>query len=86
MGNVVGTRRLPTTLWKQLERHAERQELLHSLGAVGAVLGQLLLFAEGQAMPIAIPCLGCGGKFRTPDEAAGKRVKCPKCSAMKPKR
>lgn len=33
-------------------------------------------------MPIMVQCSGCGGKFRAPDEAAGKRVKCPKCSAM----
>jgi len=32
-------------------------------------------------MPIAVQCSGCGGKFRAPDEAAGKRVKCPKCSS-----
>ncbi len=35
---------------------------------------------EGRAMPIAVQCTGCGGRFRAPDEAAGKRVKCPKCS------
>jgi hypothetical protein len=33
-------------------------------------------------MPIAVQCSGCGGRFRAPDEAAGKRVKCPKCSAL----
>jgi len=33
-------------------------------------------------MPIVVQCSGCGSKFRAPDEAAGKRVKCPKCSAM----
>ena len=32
-------------------------------------------------MPITVECSGCGGRFRAPDEAAGKRVKCPKCSA-----
>ena len=32
-------------------------------------------------MPIVVQCSGCGGKFRAPDEAAGKRVKCPKCSS-----
>ena len=31
-------------------------------------------------MPIAVECSGCGGKFRAPDQAAGKRVKCPTCS------
>jgi len=33
-------------------------------------------------MPIAVQCSGCGGKFRAPDAAAGKRAKCPKCSAV----
>ena len=33
-------------------------------------------------MPITVQCSGCGGKFRAPDEAAGKRVKCPKCSGV----
>jgi hypothetical protein len=33
-------------------------------------------------MPIAVQCSGCGGKFRATDEAAGKRVKCPKCSTI----
>ena len=31
-------------------------------------------------MPIIVQCSGCGGKFRGPDELAGKQVKCPKCS------
>lgn len=31
-------------------------------------------------MPIAVQCSGCGGKFRASDDAAGRRVKCPKCS------
>jgi hypothetical protein len=33
-------------------------------------------------MPIAVQCSGCGGKFRAPDGAAGKQVKCPKCSVI----
>ena len=33
-------------------------------------------------MPISIQCSGCGGKFRAPDELAGKMVKCPKCSIV----
>ncbi len=33
-------------------------------------------------MPIAVKCPGCGGKFGAQDEAAGKRVKCPKCSTV----
>jgi len=33
-------------------------------------------------MPIGVQCSGCGGKFRAPDALAGKRVKCPKCSAL----
>jgi len=32
-------------------------------------------------MPISVQCSGCGGKFRARDELAGRRVKCPKCSA-----
>jgi hypothetical protein len=32
-------------------------------------------------MPIAVQCPGCGGKFRAPDDAVRKEVKCPKCSA-----
>ena len=33
-------------------------------------------------MPIMVQCSGCGGKFRASDKAAGKRVKCPTCSAF----
>jgi uncharacterized RDD family membrane protein YckC len=33
-------------------------------------------------MSIAVQCSGCGGKFRAPDEAAGKWVKCPKCATL----
>lgn len=33
-------------------------------------------------MPIVVQCSGCGGKFRAPDEAAGKRLKCPKCATV----
>ena len=40
------------------------------------------LLVEGDVMPISVQCPGCGGKFRAPDEAAGKRAKCPKCSAV----
>lgn len=32
-------------------------------------------------MPIKVQCSGCGGKFHAPNEAAGKRAKCPKCTA-----
>jgi hypothetical protein len=31
---------------------------------------------------LLIVCESCGGKFRAPDKAAGKRVKCPKCANM----
>lgn len=31
-------------------------------------------------MPIAIACPSCGAKMKAPDEAAGRKVKCPKCS------
>ena len=33
-------------------------------------------------MPVQVQCGNCGGKFRAPDEALGKRVKCPKCSGV----
>jgi len=33
-------------------------------------------------MVVSVECSGCGGKFRAPDALAGKRVKCPKCSAL----
>jgi hypothetical protein len=31
-------------------------------------------------MPIAVSCPSCGSKVKAPGNAAGKRVKCPKCS------
>jgi len=33
-------------------------------------------------MPIIVRCSGCGGKLGVREEWAGKRVKCPKCSAL----
>jgi hypothetical protein len=33
-------------------------------------------------MPIQGQCPGCGRKFQAPDKLAGKRVKCPNCSAL----
>lgn len=35
-------------------------------------------------MPITLGCPACGKKFRARDESAGKRVKCPYCSAPVP--
>ncbi len=32
-------------------------------------------------MPIAIVCSSCRGKFKAPDNAAGRTVKCPKCGS-----
>ena len=32
-------------------------------------------------MSIHVQCADCGAKFRAPEKLAGKRVKCPKCSA-----
>jgi hypothetical protein len=32
-------------------------------------------------MAVEVNCAACGGKFRVPDTAAGKRIKCPKCKA-----
>ena len=33
-------------------------------------------------MTIHVQCGGCGAKFEAPEKFAGKRVKCPKCSAV----
>ena len=33
-------------------------------------------------MSINVECQGCGGRFQAPDNLAGKRAKCPKCSAV----
>lgn len=33
-------------------------------------------------MPISVQCSGCGSKFRADDKLAGRRGKCPKCSAI----
>jgi len=33
-------------------------------------------------MTIECRCPGCGGQFRAGDEAAGRRVKCPRCAAV----
>ena len=33
-------------------------------------------------MPIAVECPACGARFRTKDEFAGKRAKCPKCAEV----
>jgi hypothetical protein len=35
-------------------------------------------------MPIDIVCPSCGKRLKAPDTAAGKRVKCPQCSAAVP--
>lgn len=32
-------------------------------------------------MPITVSCPSCGGKINAPDNLAGRKVKCPKCSA-----
>lgn len=33
-------------------------------------------------MPFVVVCKACGSKFQAPDHLAGKRAKCPKCSAL----
>ena len=33
-------------------------------------------------MPIEVKCQGCGRSLRAPDKMAGKKVKCPNCSAI----
>lgn len=32
-------------------------------------------------MPVLVLCDSCSGKYRVPDQHAGKRIKCPKCSS-----
>ena len=32
-------------------------------------------------MPVEVSCAACKGRFRVPDSAAGKRIKCPKCKS-----
>lgn len=33
-------------------------------------------------MPISVACPTCGAKLKTPDNAAGKKIKCPKCEKL----
>src|SRR5574340_910886 len=33
-------------------------------------------------MAISVECPGCGRKFQAPEELAGKRARCPQCSAV----
>jgi uncharacterized protein len=33
-------------------------------------------------MPISVTCPTCGAKLKTPDTAAGKKIKCPKCEKL----
>ncbi|HEX4613755.1 MAG TPA: hypothetical protein VH092_36575, partial [Urbifossiella sp.] len=35
-------------------------------------------------MPIAVVCPGCSARLNTPDTAAGKTLKCPKCQTPVP--
>ncbi|MCS7044757.1 MAG: hypothetical protein NZO58_00220 [Gemmataceae bacterium] len=35
-------------------------------------------------MPIVVTCTGCGASIKAPDDAAGKKVKCPKCTTVLP--
>jgi hypothetical protein len=35
-------------------------------------------------MPISLTCPECSGKLRVADHLAGKKIKCPKCSALLP--
>jgi phage FluMu protein Com len=35
-------------------------------------------------MPISLSCPQCNGKLRVADDLAGKKIKCPKCSAVFP--
>src|SRR6185437_13408394 len=33
-------------------------------------------------MPLSLTCPECAGKLKVPDTAAGKKIKCPKCTAI----
>jgi len=33
-------------------------------------------------MPISVACPTCGTKLKAPDDAVGKKVKCPKCASL----
>jgi hypothetical protein len=33
-------------------------------------------------MAIAVECKFCGHKLRVPDNAAGKKIRCPKCNRV----
>jgi predicted Zn finger-like uncharacterized protein len=33
-------------------------------------------------MPIEVSCRSCAGRFRVPDNAAGKKIRCPKCKEL----
>ena len=33
-------------------------------------------------MPISVACPTCGTKLKAPDNAVGKKVKCPKCASL----
>jgi hypothetical protein len=33
-------------------------------------------------MAIAVKCKFCGQKLRLPDNAAGKKIRCPKCNRV----
>jgi len=35
-------------------------------------------------MPIVVTCPGCSATLKAPDTAAGKKVKCPKCTSAIP--
>jgi len=41
-----------------------------------------LIFLWGLAMAIPIECKSCGKKARVPDNAAGKKIRCPKCNSV----
>jgi hypothetical protein len=42
---------------------------------------QLPASIDPNAMPVEVSCTACQGRFRVPDTAAGKRIKCPKCKS-----
>jgi len=40
------------------------------------------LFREERSMPIKVTCTNCGGVLHAPDDAAGKRGRCPTCGTV----
>src|SRR5439155_653854 len=59
--------------------HGTRVESLSTRVALRAIKPD-----EEYLMPVRVTCPTCSASLRIPDEAAGKKVRCPKCQAMFP--